>query len=133
MQIRFDHAGHKALWNWLTENPEKYKQDWPDFDNYDRYLLHINNNCFACVAAKGRDCKRCPLNWHDPKTGRLINCLDPYSPYVEWTRLGGDYLQDESESERQARLKKRSMLAKQIAEMPLRDDLEIVLVDLTKE
>ena len=31
MNIKFDHTNHKKLWNWLAENPDKEKSDWPEW------------------------------------------------------------------------------------------------------
>ena len=61
----FDHTSHKALWNWLAENPDKEKEDWPGFNEL-RYVP--DNECFACqyVWDGGgyiRCHEYCPLIW----------------------------------------------------------------------
>lgn len=39
MNIKFDHTNHKK-WNWLAENPDKEKTDWPEWV-YNEGHVHI--------------------------------------------------------------------------------------------
>ena len=60
-------ANHRALWQWLYDNPARDKEDWPGWKfRPDAYKL-----CFLCDALKYRtekrslwmDCDACPIDW----------------------------------------------------------------------
>ena len=63
------------LYEWLAENPTKFKSDWPKWDKFtdrsDRYLFKgkvVNDGCFLCyltVVKENKDCTNCLLkgNW----------------------------------------------------------------------
>jgi hypothetical protein len=73
------HAAHVRLWDWLAENPGKYKHDAPE-----RLLDGAGwQICFACVQAKvdTEHCKRCPVDWG------VSYCDTPGSPFDKWDRL----------------------------------------------
>lgn len=53
---------HYELWDWLSRNPEKSKEDWFKLDK--NRGLRIKNNCFAChfdMEAGDKPCTRCPI------------------------------------------------------------------------
>lgn len=57
-------AYHRQLWDWLSENPEKEKEDWPGWnDFYEKYPDYKwrSTFCFACFMDK--DCEECVLEW----------------------------------------------------------------------
>lgn len=70
MSYKWNIDDHKRLWNWLAENPDKNKWDWPGWDNtnfedgveeedYKKYHDQtfkgdlIKANCFACESSIG--------------------------------------------------------------------------------
>ena len=78
--------GHKRLWNWLSENPDKHKSDWPEFEQEESGLytyngIRVRNQCFACCwtadIADGRykfqDCTKCPITWRDNIDGHAYS------------------------------------------------------------
>ena len=69
---------HVALWNWLSEHPEKCKIDWPGWKTIDRLNIeHSCNRCFACDVVVG-NCEEnpCPIG----------DCSDYEHPYVKYGR-----------------------------------------------
>ena len=80
---------HKRLWLWLSENPGKFKSDWPEFvwDMDTRFHYYsgekIYGSCFACFYTN-RDCKKCPINWGN-NNGRII-CDADKAEYGCWRR-----------------------------------------------
>ncbi len=54
---------HYELWDWLSKNPDKCKNDWFELDK--NRGIRVRCNCFACqfdLEAKGnRTCTRCPI------------------------------------------------------------------------
>lgn len=49
---------HRQLWQWLADNPEEYKEDWPGWSNHDG--VWNSQKCFACY---GYRCDTCPCHW----------------------------------------------------------------------
>lgn len=41
----FNHTAHKAMWDWLSNNPGAFKEDWPGWGDCTTVSL---NYCFAC-------------------------------------------------------------------------------------
>ena len=110
--IEFRWEEHKRLWNWLSENPGATKSDWPEWNIYGHSMTH----CFACdfqSAFKEKNnvekaymhsiCNFCPLSKNSSCLMR--NCLGRL--YYQWAW---------------GPIKERPALAKQIANLPLRDD-----------
>lgn len=59
------HAAHDELWTWLADNPDKSKEDWPEWEGHTVYTgiynnTNINAHCFLCEAMRG-NCEACPL------------------------------------------------------------------------
>jgi hypothetical protein len=89
---------HKALWNWLADNPWNEKQkrlnekgDWPGYKTIMRrglhrtlpYPIHFKGNlCFACQATPIDGycfaCANCPVNFGAAK------CTSDDSFYDRW-------------------------------------------------
>lgn len=76
MEIFFNHRLHKELWNWLAQNPEKSKEDWPGWKRYGYEKEEMGNYhfCFACKAVNHSVlsdsnllCDFCPLDWGESK------------------------------------------------------------------
>jgi len=79
---------HRELWNWLAENTEYEKKQWPGWKNIHE---HIEDLCFACKLAgtiqekyKERRyhlCNYCPLEWPNHKICAISNSL-----FQKWKR-----------------------------------------------
>lgn len=123
----FNLTKHKELWNWLAENPGSLKVEWPGWDEIEDWddEMYPNNNCFACeflqvsLYEEGTEnydldpetCeKHCPLIWPEGRT-----CTNGFnSLYREWDNYNS---QEDFYAE-------ASVLAKQIAELPVREGVE---------
>ena len=99
---------HIELWDWLAENPDKEKDDWPGWERFDfdeSYLEELSY-CFACMydAEKGGDyCVNCLFEWPDN-----YRCEDSYdSPFVKWQNAKQN--------------KTRTKYAKQVRDLPIRE------------
>lgn len=105
--MKFNHTAHKGVWVWLSENPNKKKGDWPGWDKNggDFFEEEIYAECFACQYTEELNvqCNNCPLAWPTEV------CLD-----------GGLFeLWNET-----INLKEKSLLALQIANLPVREGVE---------
>lgn len=110
MSVVFNLTGHRALWDWLANNPKRAKYEWPGWQrNGGKYEI-IDNYCFACdyAAKKGLNCYKCPLvGWgSDGKfcIGRFERNL-----YGRW---------------KDCYLSERSELAAKIRDLPVREGVE---------
>lgn len=110
---KFNHTAHKELWDWLAQNPDKEKDDWPGWKcNGGEYEL-VDVYCFACEYVSNIeedfDCcyGYCPLVWPND-----IYCDENSneSLYAAWRN--------------ETYLKKRSELARQIRDLPVREGVE---------
>lgn len=118
IMVKFNYTGHKALWDWLSKNPDKTKDDWEGWKYNGGQYEVPKSFCFACKYAyennDGDDyciryCYRCPLVWpYDIKCGESILSL-----YQGWT------------SEPPI-LQLKSKLAAQIRDLPVRDGVEFI-------
>lgn len=59
---------HRALWQWLSDNPGKEKEDWPGWHHHDDYAC----DCFLCHTLDS--CFRCPMR----------GCMQYGSNYLKW-------------------------------------------------
>jgi len=92
---------HRAMWNWLAENPSKEKKDWPGWDGMD--IGEVCGECFACEYSSG--CSECLFIWPGQD---CCNRDDNNAGLFEiW--------------ENQGNLEKRAVLALQIANLPERE------------
>ena len=117
-ELRFDHEAHVRLWNWLAENPERDKYDWPWWQKYG----DVNSQCFACEAvakiqnwAEAHDvfiekqsCDLCPLTW-----GEYPHCQTQRGEGIfdRWRQVA--YLP-----------RSRASFARQIRDLPVNDNIE---------
>lgn len=125
--LTFDLTKHRALWNWLADNPGSLKTDWPGWDEIEDWddEIYPDNNCFACeyldeimldqynpnYELDGETCEKfCPLLW-----SKGCTCCDKNSLFREWTNatVKKDY-------------ETASNLARQIAELPVREGVETI-------
>lgn len=109
MKPVFYHSLHKEMWLWLAANPDAGKEDWPRWKDMDILAAKAIHHCFACTSLEDREtvdtCERCPLLW-----GTLDNKC-----------IGGEY-NGLYEQWIDARGSRRSKLAVEIANLPIRDD-----------
>jgi hypothetical protein len=85
---KFNHEGHKKLWQWLADNPDKEKIDY--------FIEHKvpedeipKHECYACDSRGGsilEPCSTCPLNWSASGTNHCD--LDGY--FAEWKYARGN-------------------------------------------
>lgn len=117
---KFNLTAHKKLWNWLSENPTKRKEDCPIWQKNGGELKVDSRDCFACDYASEFHgfllknnlvpmpvttscCEYCPLQNHN-KVGS--HCLDGI--YTNWL----------------FRRHIRAYYAKKIADFPVREGVE---------
>lgn len=103
---------HYELWDWLSKNPDKYKNDWFELDK--NRGIRVRNNCFACqfdLEAKGnRTCTRCPIG--SGKAAIEEDCLGGL--FERYTRAEFDYRIGKTSDLRAEVIE----LAKQIRDLP---------------
>ena len=113
---KFNHTAHKALWDWLSKNPDQYKCDWEGWKHNGGKYDIVYGFCFACeynfeYFDDNDTCDRCPLIWPNN-----VKCYegDVYnlSLYEEWVFEPG--------------LQFKSKLAAQIRDLPVRDGVECI-------
>lgn len=92
-----NHELHIGLWDWLAENPDKTKAEWPRWPMHQEVIEY--NRCFACFDC---DLNCCTLQWGD---GR--RCVDDRSLYWAYEAAHG---------------KERADLAKQIRDLEWNDE-----------
>lgn len=102
----FHHSTHKRFWNYIAENPgtEKYYA-LTKMTNEEKYQLGFYY-CTACKYAK--ECSDCPFNLEHDSSWMRTNCLGGL--YKKWV--------DETDLDLQ------SEYARQIRDLPVRDDVE---------
>lgn len=111
---RFEWLKHKhyELWDWLSKNPDKYKNDWFDLDK--NRGIRVRNNCFACQfdleAVGNKTCTRCPIG--SGKAAIEEDCLGGL--FERYTRAEFDYRIRKTSSLRDKVIE----LAKQIRDLP---------------
>ena len=112
MSVKFDHTNHKKLWNWLAENPDKNKTDWPEWKHNGGEVEKVLSNCFACdyVDKKELSCDDCPLDW--PITGNMMKVCSNSLFGVWGLAPFGSHLAAE--------------LASQIANLPVKGGIETI-------
>ena len=93
----FEYSLHVELWEWLAENPDSDKYDWP---GWSEFKLYPAQGCFACEYVKS-NCDKCPLDWDI--------CLSRDSLYNQWWH---------------ADLKEKAKIAKQISEVEVKEGVE---------
>lgn len=108
--MKFNHTAHKEMWNWLSENPESDKYDWPGWEWNGGTHKREHNYCFACGACEGF-CRECPLPWSTEYTEKAF-CLMEGTLFTRWAKCKNTT--------------ERSPLALQIANLPVKDGVETV-------
>ncbi len=107
---------HYELWDWLSKNPDKYKNDWFDLDK--NRGIRARNNCFACqfkrdIKVADIDCDEgvCPLIWNETNKRECLGGL-----YKAYCNAHSDYsiCPQDKEASRAEVIK----YAKQIRDLP---------------
>jgi hypothetical protein len=108
----FNHTGHKEIWQWLSEDPGREKEDWPGWGD----SKPIVNDCFACeyrdLTNNHRDCNDCPLIWPPNRDGSRV-CDNDGGLWATW------FFDAKTESE-------RTKLAIAIRDVPVREGVECI-------
>lgn len=120
--MKFNLTAHKELWNWLANNPDKKKSEWPGWKRNGGKYKHQANFCFACGYASSDDSmdddcefKTCPFIWHNN-----TNIHDDGNCWLDCECDGSEYKSwKDAET---AKLKSR--YARQIANLPVREGVE---------
>ena len=129
MSIKFNHTAHKEMWTWLSENPEKEKDDWPGWESNGGEYPFAAFWCFACQYAlskvkkdsedSGLDeddaqdrCVRCGLDWPDNGDQNDFFCQGYYGVYNNWCE--------------EKNFGTKAILALQIANLPVKDGVETI-------
>lgn len=103
---------HYELWDWLSKNPDKYKNDWFDLDK--NREIRVRNRCFACQfdleAAGNKTCTRCPIG--SGKAAIEEDCLGGL--FERYTKAEFDYRIRKTSGSRAKVIE----LAKQIRDLP---------------
>jgi len=106
----FLYSAHKKLWEWLANNPNKFKSDWPGWKgNGGTYQIDWSL-CFACqYTDPDIGCGSCPLDTDtDPDNDYdSVYCLGGL--FWLWMRSAGE---------------EKKSLALQIANLPLKEGVE---------
>ena len=127
MNIKFDHTNHKKLWNWLADNPDKNKKDWPEWTFNGGDVCEVSDGCFACdyreayeelayaceegLYSGGKSsCNSCPLKWPKDASGQL-RCRHG-GLWTLWLSADNSVT--------------RSKYALQIANLPVKDGVETI-------
>lgn len=109
----FNHTAHRDLWLWLSENPERWKEDWPGWKSYRNIPYQL---CFACQYTvdviqhyslqRKIGCDLCPLEWPGKRCifGTSIGLYDIWS-----------------ESSPSSHVRRKT--ARDIAELPVKDGI----------
>jgi len=76
-----------ALWDWLAENPDKGKFQWPGWPDtgVTESQIDAHNECPCCIYT-ACDCSMCPVPWpEDPDSPADSDpCCRYNGPYVRW-------------------------------------------------
>ena len=74
---------HREFWQWLADNPNMHKWDWPKWkENGGQYDGWNNAHCFACEYSKNPECSDCPCDWG----GEDMFCEDRGTIFDSWQR-----------------------------------------------
>lgn len=96
MERVFNHTAHKALWDWLSEHPEKGKTEYPGWV----IDQHLKGYCIAYMYKN--NCLSCPFDAHI--------CSDGL--YEKWMNENNFF--------------NRSKLAAQIRDLPVREGVKCI-------
>lgn len=131
---RFHHKAHKALWDFLANNPQYEKVDFFYFIYNDLYLAWKNKTgfkgkynwcrdfvldgffpkhlCYACGVGYMQTCN-CPLDWGNGKDLYRVPCERKGSPYEKWNNCYSGWIERDS-----AEACDRVMYARQVRDLP---------------
>jgi hypothetical protein len=111
MKATFRHDLHVEMWNWIFNNPDKEKSDWPRWKKLGGDVRGNAYDCFACVYNEFNDrgsCAKCPLIWPSG------DCIFHDGLFQSWNSS-----EDPEE---------RRVYAKQIRDLAIRSGVKIIRV-----
>jgi hypothetical protein len=127
MTTKFAIYWHYQLWNWLANNPDKYKDEWPEWNS--RFInIEVPNFCFSCKVMYQREnmrigywfkkshCRACLLRWPGNKELNTCEFLRTKNNIDDDNQRGLYSLWNDRENDNKA-----SQLARAIRDLPLRD------------
>jgi len=97
---------HREMWTWLAENPDKCKNEWPEWQENGGSAPYAISSCFACEECS-YVCIACMLDWGIAVYDGCYCEKNERSPYHNWLR------------EKDSTIK--SHLANVISKLPIRD------------
>lgn len=66
MDLKTAQKHYKDLWTWISQNPGKYINDWPEWESNSGKVPNIQKpyviNPFPCKISN-YNCENCPINW----------------------------------------------------------------------
>jgi hypothetical protein len=118
-KVIFNRTAHVAQWDWLSQHPDKSVTDWPGWANKGGKFKLTFSGCFMCPCALIRRdnahstdgiCRFCPMDWGNKKYCSS-ECCNGKSNF-----LFDKYYYAHS-------LKKKSLYAAQIRDLPVKEDV----------
>lgn len=83
--VKYYVNGHREMWAWSEENPDKIKTDWPEWESCGGIMPNVAFDCFPChyTRAGGIGCIRdnCLFIWRKS----IEKCACGHE-YVKWAR-----------------------------------------------
>lgn len=83
MKQKFNLTGHKKLWEWLANNPEKEKRDYFSVMGMPK-KDHPESLCYACEYDNDDSCRSCPLDGWNSDGKCLCQCISDNGLYGRW-------------------------------------------------
>ena len=97
---------HRELWGWLSENPDKSKEEWTGWEKFDPEEVNAYTFCFACAFTDISPCRDCLLIWEGEGCCN-IKPFDCNGLFKQW-----EYEED---------FPRRTSLAAKIRDLPVRE------------
>ncbi len=112
---------HRQLWDWCFHNPEKEKDDWPEWERNGGQLKEIEADCFLCEIADGI-AEALDSRSRSPLPCSEVCPLFPTTPIAsEKDCLGGLHVKWSYHLEVYGRWEMRKKYAKMIRDLPIRE------------
>lgn len=82
---------HRKMWGWLADNPDKFKEDWPEWKANGGRFVYRDNDCFLCDMYLDPDsdppCPKC-VDWGVEMGKNVfeddVPCEMDGSPFSNW-------------------------------------------------
>jgi len=106
---------HRELWDWLSKNPNAQKFSWPGWSGNGGDVEKVLSHCFCCEYADNLSrinnkytCENCPLSWPDGRCQEINEYENTVGLFEDWQNAKRD---------------KRILIAEQIRDLPVREDI----------